>query len=324
MRSSSLLAAILVVCHAAVASGTANLCLSGLQASQQICGTATGNFQLMGSLCFGASTQSSVTISIAFKNVGTTLPLSDLNQYYVYFYDDQLDSFALVNRISDSGDGKNCSENGAFSKSICTTTSCNPGWQVVTGSKSTDSSTSITTYSKTVSITESYAREWYFVLAACSLSTPVQLQSYSISSDTAVDCQGLYSFDDGGYVAAVVLLTLACAGLVVTAYTFWKRTKIPDQLMSMVRARDVTELLPTPPAGQFLGRWLVVLGGSWVVPGWGLGVLAGWLQLSWAPGGKPWCQSVAWQGRRIALHLTHAVTVPPLPSSQDDSGYNEL
>jgi len=225
--------------HASVVAG-ADLCDSSLQDYQQVCGEATGNFQLLGSLCFpggdnGEKQQSSVTFALSFADVDSTiLPLATLNQYYVLFYDDQSDSFPAVNRITSDGNFQNCSERESLSKGICSSsgTDCVYGWHVVSTLNKTTSG-SVTTYYKTITISEAWAREWFFVLSACDISTSIQLHSYSISSDAAVDCSDIYSYSDGGYIAAVVILVIVLVVLAATSFIFYKRTKIPE-LLSMV------------------------------------------------------------------------------------------
>lgn len=214
----------------------ANLCQNGYEDYQQICGEATGNFQLLGSFCFpggesGELEKNSVTVSLTFSDVDSPiLPLEDLNQYFIYFYDDQEDSFAAINRITEDGDYQNCTERQAFAKKICTNNvTCIPGLTIIGKNKVV--SGSLTTYSKPITLGERYSREWYFVLASC-LNSPIKIHNYTMTSDDAIDCSTIYQQSDAGYIAAVVILTLAMVALGVVSYIFYKRTKIPE-LLSM-------------------------------------------------------------------------------------------
>lgn len=235
MFKSVVLAAVL---QAAVVAGS-NLCNANYETYQQICGQATGNFQLLGSLCFDAGSdnvakKSTVTFELTFSNVGTILPIDDLNQYYVLFFDDQSDSFSAINRITDDGDFQTCTEREEHSKPICSSnnaSSCTYGWHVVGAKNKTDAG-DLTTYTKSITVSENYAREWYFVLSACGISNAIKLHSYTMFSDNAVECSQIYTSSDAGYIAAVVILTLAMAVLGVVSFIFWKRTKIPE-LLSM-------------------------------------------------------------------------------------------
>lgn len=227
-----------VALHVTAVAG-ANLCSTGYEDSQQICGEATGNFQLLGSLCFSGGTgddgKSSVTFALTFSNVDTVvLPLSELNKYYVLFYDDQDSSFSSINHALDTGDFQNCTTRASHSKGICSNSgsTCTYGWHVVSALNKTVSG-ELTTYSKTITIAEVYAREWYFVLSACDSSSAVKLHSYSISSNSAVECEEIYAQNDAGYIAAIVILALVCVVLGVVSFIFYKRTKIPE-LLSMV------------------------------------------------------------------------------------------
>ena len=217
----------------------ANLCNSDYDSYQQICGEAVGDFQLLGSLCFaggtdGVAEKASITFSLTFADVGTVLSASYLNHYEVLFYDDQYDSFAAVNRITDDGNYQNCTEREACSKGICNgDNDCTYGWKVVTTKDKTVDG-SLTTYRKTITIEERYAREWYFVLNACGISTAIKLHSYNMTSDSAVNCDEIYEKSDAGYIAAIVVLSLAMVVLAVISFIFYKRTKIPE-LLSMVR-----------------------------------------------------------------------------------------
>ena len=206
----------------------ANLCSSSLESYEQLCGEATGNFQLLGSLCFPGGTgddgRSVVTFTLTFSSVGSVLPLSDLNQYNVEFFDDQDASFPSVNRINDDGSFQNCSHREDFRKGV---------YHVVSAKNKTVNG-DLTTYTHSVTVSEVYAREWYFVLSACGISSPVKLHSYSISSDAAVECAEIYAQNDAGYIAAIVILALVCVVLAVVSFIFYKRTKIPE-LLSMVR-----------------------------------------------------------------------------------------
>lgn len=204
----------------------------------ELCGTASGDFELLGSLCFPGGTNgeneiAQISFTLEFKDVGTSptsvLPQADLDNYKILFYDDQASSFASINRITDDGDAQTCSERESFSREICAGSSCTYGLSI---SDSTTTSGTTTTYSKSISISEAYAREWYFVLSACDITSPIKLHSYNVSSSVATDCLDLYSNNDTGYIAAIAILTLVLVGLVATAYIFYKRTKIPE-LLSM-------------------------------------------------------------------------------------------
>ena len=230
--------------HVAVCAST-NLCSASYDSYQQVCGEATGNFQLLGSLCFaggnGAAGKSNVTFQLTFSEA--TLSLVELSDYTVLFFDDQDDSFAALNRMMANGQFQNCSTRKSYSKGT---------WHVtVFPSKVTAGD--LTTYTKTITITEHYSREWYFVLSACDNTQPVKLHSYTISSNTAVDCSTIYTSNDSGYIAAVVILVLVCVVLAVVSFIFYKRTKIPE-LLSMVRSLVWSRAVMCCTCGLAAGR----------------------------------------------------------------------
>jgi hypothetical protein len=200
-------------------------CLSStLNDPTEICGVATGDFQLLGSMCMPGSTNlSHFDISLSFANVGSEILESDLDKYYVNFFDDQDTSYPVIARPTgdDVFDYQNCSTKVQYARGFWKITDTTP-----------TISNNIYTYSRNLGLSESFAREWYFIISACESTGPIKLNSYTIESEDAIDCSTLYATDHVAYIVVVVFLTLIAVAAAFSSYICWKKTQVP-QLLSM-------------------------------------------------------------------------------------------
>ena len=179
--------------------------------SQVLTGSSSGDFVMLGSLCFPPGADDQVTITTTTKTA---------NQM-ILFFDDQSSSFGDINAGSST---KSCHERETLARKICKGDNCQLGYQVPTGMN--------THY--TIDISETFARRWYFVLSNCQKDgdsykpKAADLPSFKISSDAAIDCAKLDTEESvAGYVVAIVFLSVIVLGLGYVAFYMYKRNDVP-------------------------------------------------------------------------------------------------
>lgn len=189
----------------------------------ELCGVAEGNFVYLGSFCFPAGSDD--TLSISFYIEGTVS-----SSLKALFYTDKEKSFPSVCLESDAGQALSCHERTQLSSNICFTgDSCTYGMIIKNFTANDQSTAPVGTvkYTTTIRISEKVDRQWYFVLSDCNTNF-VEVQEYSIHSSSAESCENVFilNYNHGGYIAAMIILIILCVGTYLTAKKYYVRTKL--------------------------------------------------------------------------------------------------
>lgn len=174
-------------------------------------GKSNGGWVLLGSMCFQAGSESTINIEATANSKGGA------NQK-ILFYDDQEGSFDAAVAAS------TCGAKVAASKPLkdSRTGKSQPGIALDAGIQKTES----------ISISEKYKRQWYFVASNCDTKTDtetaVSLDKYKITSTNDIDCAVLLQQPDhSGYIVGSVCTVLVAVVLMFTSFCFYKRTQMP-------------------------------------------------------------------------------------------------
>ena len=174
-------------------------------------GKSNGGWVLLGSMCFQAGSESTIKIeATANKDHG--------GNQKILFYDDQEGSFDTAVAAA------SCSDRVAASKKLkdSRTGKSQDGLELGPGIQKTES----------ITISEKYKRQWYFVASNCNTNSgveePVSLDMYKITSTNDIDCSILLQQPDhSGYIVGSIFTVLVALVLMTTSFCFYKRTKLP-------------------------------------------------------------------------------------------------
>jgi hypothetical protein len=211
---------------------------------KSIKGSAIGNFEYIGALCFPTSSDSSNVLGIEITMMPNAGPAP--SNLELLFYDDQLDSFPMITRSEGPQyTGNSCVDKSMVSKSFnhCTSgATCSHGLKVsemsysVNG-KDSEICSNCSVYNRRVSVKETVGRIWYFVLAQCSATSIVQVHEYRLYSAQAIPCANIRNndlmgenpADLAGYDVVIVILLIGFA----TTYVFLVRMYYAAQVDSL-------------------------------------------------------------------------------------------
>ena len=181
-------------------------------------GSTTGDFVLLGSLCFPPGTDDQVSITTSTSNPN--------GNQKILFFDDQTSSFDKINEIpaASGSSSPTCDLREDLARPICAgDQACVQGYKVPKGEN----------VKYTIDISETFARRWYFVLSNCNNKVAGQavMETFRITSPASISCSQLVQEDStAGYVVAIVFLSLIIIVLVGVSYYMYKRGDMPTPM----------------------------------------------------------------------------------------------
>ena len=170
-------------------------------------GSSMGGWSLLGTMCFPKGTDTTLKVSVK-AGAG-----SGSNQK-ILFYDDQAESWDAAVAAH------TCLDKIEYSK------------ETESGEKKRGITLKAGVLKETeITVTEKFRRQWYFVASNCAedgTESQVDLDSFQVSSEDAIDCGLLFEqSDETGWIVASVFSSLFAIILGCTAICFYRKSKPP-------------------------------------------------------------------------------------------------
>ena len=170
-------------------------------------GSSKGGWNLLGTMCFPKGTDTKLKVKVkAAKGSGS-------NQK-ILFYDDQEESWDAAVAAH------TCLEKIEYSK------------ETESGEKKRGITLTPGVLKETeITVTEKFRRQWYFVASNCAADgteSHVDLETFQVSSDDAIDCGLLFEqADETGWIVASAFSSVFAIILGCTALCFYRKSKPP-------------------------------------------------------------------------------------------------